>query len=234
MANQTIHGNRKGLGFWKGRGIYAVLACCLLGLGGASVAILTHEAQQTAPQNEPATSSLVAVEKKVTDQPDKRTTTTTVTTTAAPTTAATQPTAADLFVLPMGNTVQKPYSGDTPVYSVTLGDWRTHTGTDFSGEIGQSVRALADGTVAEVGEDTLWGEIIKIDHGSGVYSVYHGVHATVASGSAVSVGQDIGTLSEIPCEEAQGPHLHLELQIDTRSVDPVATLGREVCYESAE
>lgn len=122
------------------------------------------------------------VEQKVSDQPDERKTTTT--TTAATTSAATTTTApaADLYVLPLGNTLQQPYSGTELLYSVTMQDWRTHEGADFAGEQGQAVKALADGRVTAVESDVFWGERVTIDHGTGVQSTYCGLKPTVKAG----------------------------------------------------
>ena len=41
----------------------------------------------------------------------------------------------DYYCLPFGNQIIKDYSNMNPVYSKTLGDWRTHNGIDFSGRL---------------------------------------------------------------------------------------------------
>ena len=230
MDKQPIHGSSRFKRWITGSGFYMALAVCLLAIGGIAVAtfapgLLSQKPEDTesVPQQQ--------VQKPVTDQIDDRTTTqrpTVTTTTAAPTSTAAPSQAADLYMLPLGNAVQQPFSDSAPLYSVTMGDWRTHNGTDFEGETGQTVQALADGTVKAIGEDPFWGETLVIDHGVGVISYYYGVHATVEAGSTVKVGQAIGTLTTIPCESAQKPHLHLEMTVDGRNVDPVAALGREV------
>ncbi len=222
--------------FIMGKGFYAVLAVCLLAIGGAVLAGISSglfDSESTKP-NTSATEQARPVEKPVTGQPDDRTTTTTTATstvTTAPTTAA--PTA-DLYVLPFGNLVGAPFSDGEPVYSATMGDWRLHTGADFVGEIGDVVKALADGKVTEVAEDPMWGTVMIVDHGLNVISRYCGVKASVTPGTTVSVGDTIGTLMEIPCESADAPHLHLEMTVDGRLVNPVEALGREVRYAADE
>ena len=235
MDKQPIHGKSRFKRFINGRGFYGVLAACLLAVGGLSVAtfgealFVKEPAESSQPNGEHQ-----AVEQPVNNEPDTRKTTTT-TTTKAPTTTTTAVPAADLYVLPMGNTVHKAYSAGEPVYSLTMGDWRVHTGVDFAGETGQEVKALADGKVTAVDSDPFWGQRLTIDHGMGVLSYYSGVKPQVAIGDTVKVGQTIGILEDIPCETAQGPHLHLEMTVDGRSVDPVHALGREVRYaEGAE
>ena len=39
----------------------------------------------------------------------------------------------DYYCLPFGNQIIKDYSNMNPVYSKTMGDWRTHNGIDFTG-----------------------------------------------------------------------------------------------------
>lgn len=229
MENEKIHGKSRIKRLIEGRGFYAVLAVSLLAIAGIAFATFGGTLTKK-PLDEPSEPSAPAhpVEQIVTGEPaEKKTTTTTASATEKPTTTTT---AADLFVLPLSNTVLKSYSNDAPLYSETMKDWRTHDGTDFSGTQGQTVKALAVGTVKEVATDPLWGETVTIDHGMDVQSFYAGVHATVKVGDKVAVGQAIGTLIPIPCEAADAPHLHLEMIVDGERVDPVTALGREVRY----
>ncbi len=224
MDRKTIHGTSRFKRFIEGRGFYVALAACLLATGG--IAVATFGETLFVSQGKDDTSSAIErpVEQIVTGEPEDRTTTTTA---SGSTTTTTAP-AADLFVLPMGNTVLKPFSDGAPVYSQTMKDWRTHDGTDFVGEDGQEIRALADGTVTDVYTHPLWGGCVTIDHGLGVVSYYFGVQATVQQGNSVTVGAPIGTLSTAPCEAGERDHLHLEMTVDGVRVDPVSTIGREV------
>ncbi|MBQ9860275.1 MAG: M23 family metallopeptidase [Clostridia bacterium] len=213
--------------FWQGRGVYAALAVSLIGLGAvvAAMAVRTLDTEEEASQP-PAE----MVEQVVTNQPDNRTTTSTTTTTTTTATTTTTTQAADLYILPLSNTVQKPFSPTALLFCETMQDWRTHSGVDFAGEEGQTVKALANGTILSVEKSLLWGGIITIDHGVGVQSRYYGVTATVREGQTVEVGEGIGALSGVPCEVAQSPHLHLEMSIDGEPVDPVTALAKEVRY----
>ncbi len=224
MDRKTIHGTSRFKRFIEGRGFYVALAACLLATGG--IAVATFGETLFVSQGKDNTSSPIErpVEQIVTGEPEDRTTTTTAPTT---TTTASTP-AADLFVLPMGNTVLKPFSDGAPVYSETMKDWRTHDGADFVGEAGQTVRALADGTVTAVSKHPLWGGCVTIDHGLGVLSYYFGVEPTVKQGNVVTVGATIGKLSTSPCESGERDHLHLEMTVDGTRVDPIKTIGREV------
>lgn len=234
MDKQPIRGRKTSRfkRFINGNGFYAALAACLLAVGGVAFAAFSPSRERG--EQESRTSQ--PVEQVVTGQPDDRTTAPPPTTQTAPTTVpkTTQPQAAALYVLPLTNLVQQPFSPDAPLYSVTMGDWRTHEGTDFAGENGQKVKAVAEGKVTRIGTDPFWGKEIEVDHGVGVITLYRGVHPTVAVGETVKVGQPIGTLTEIPCESAQQPHLHLQMTVDGRAVDPVAAIGVEVRAQQNE
>ena len=232
----AIHTSSRFKRFITGRGFYVALAVCLLAVGGLAVATFGETLFVTKPENssEP-TSEVKPVEQVVTNQPDDRkTTTTTMTAKTTVTTVTSAVSAADLYILPFGNAVQKAYSNGKPAYSLTMGDWRVHDGADFAGELGTAVKALADGKVTAVSEDPFWGGCITLDHGMGVISRYYGVKTEIKIGGEVKVGQVIGALSTIPCEASDKPHLHLEMTIDGQSVDPVLALGREVRYVENE
>lgn len=232
MKKTSFGGQSRFQRFVNGRGFYAVLAACLLSIGGVAAALVSQGLPRTEEPSvsEPPVSVAEPVEQLVTNQPDDRVTTTSesniTTTTAAQ--------AADLYIFPFGNLVQKAYSNGQPAYSETMGDWRVHNGTDFVGEKGKPVKALADGTVFSVEQDPMWGTVICIDHGLDVISRYCGVSPSVTVGTAVKVGDTIGNLSDIPCESSQPSHLHLELTVDGQSADPVVAIGLEVRYEETQ
>lgn len=229
----------EGPGFWQrflaGKGFYIALAVCLVALGGVAVAGFANQSRMPA-ESEP--SAQAPVDNPVSGVPDDRTTARTTTTSRSTSRytlpSATKPTTptttapAELFVLPFGNTVCKPFS-EEPVFSETMQDWRVHKGTDFVGETGQDIRALADGTVTDITEDLLWGSIITIDHGFGCRSRYCGaIPKGIAKGDRVKVGQTIAVLGTVPCESADAPHLHLEVISGGKAVDPVALIGLAV------
>lgn len=215
--------------FLRRNGVYLVLTVSLVAVAAVLISGigtgLLDSTDASEPINEP-------VEQIVTNQPDDRqtTTTTTTTTTSSQTTVTTQADAPDLYVLPLTNTVQKPFSADAPLYSETMRDWRIHTGVDFAGELGQIVKAVAQGTVVSIEEDALWGSIITIDHGVGVISRYFGVEASVRVGDKTDASTPIGKLVTIPCEAVQKPHLHFEMTVDGVPVDPIEAIALEVRY----
>lgn len=216
--------------FFRRNGVYLVLTLSLLALAAVLVsgigARLVNKKSAPDAMDEP-------VEQTVTNQPDDRTTTTTASSTAKPQTTTTTKTKEEtpqLYVLPLSNTVQKPFSVEAPLYSETMRDWRIHTGVDFAGEEGQTVKATAQGTVTEVKKDVLWGGIITIDHGVGVESRYYGVDPSVKVGDKVKASTPIGKLMIIPFEAVQKPHLHFEMSVDGVCVDPIEAIALEVRY----
>ena len=97
-------------------------------------------------------------------------------------------------------------------YNESTQDWRTHNGTDYSGKTGDAVFAAADGIVTAVGKDALWGEYIVLSHAQDITSKYCGVtEIDVTEGDNVKGGTQIAVIGEnIPIEEKEGAHLHLE------------------------
>lgn len=225
----------------KDKGFYIALAVCLLAVGVVAAVSLSRALptadEDTLPTTPTTTGETQAttpttaqpVQNPVSNIADLRTTApVTTTTTTAPTTAS-QP--QDLYVLPLTNEVSRAFSADQPVYSKTMGDWRTHNGVDFVGAAGQAVKAAADGEITAVRQDVLWGDIIEIDHGFGIVTRYCGVSArNVAVGDTVRVGQEIGVLSAIPCEAEEGEHLHFEVLSGDQYLDAVAVIGVDVRY----
>ncbi|MDD3693352.1 MAG: M23 family metallopeptidase [Oscillospiraceae bacterium] len=228
-------GQRKRKGLY---GFYLALAICLAAVGGVAVLTFISSMPDIDIENSGQSQSSVITTKTkevgqiVTNVPDERTTTTGTSTQSQPT-QTTASKAADLFILPLTNEVIRIYSGVKPVFNETMQDWRVHNGVDFKGTAGQSVKALADGTIESISKDPLWGDIVIIDHGYGIKSRYCGVRvSTHKEKSTVKVGDVIGTLSTIPCEASDGPHLHLEIIANGEYVNPIDAIGREVKYST--
>lgn len=99
-----------------------------------------------------------------------------------------------------------------------------HRGVDYAGAYGSSVIAPAAGRVGLIGRESqgfkVHGNIIGIDHGQGVTSVYlHLSRIDVKEGDMVKAGQVIGALGSTGA--STGPHLHWGLYVHGLSVDPV-------------
>lgn len=151
--------------------------------------------------------------------------------TAAATQTATKPENAPYtgsFALPFGTRIVKDYSGGEMVKSATMGDWRVHNGVDFAGEQDAPVVAIQAGTVKSVAQDPLWGVVLTMDHGQGVTARYCGLAqgSTPKEGQALGKGEQVGIIAQIPCESAEGVHLHLEVLVNGKIADPLAVMNR--------
>ncbi len=127
------------------------------------------------------------------------------------------------MLFPCGKTVLKDYS-QTAVYSETMGDWRAHTGIDYSAPIGTEVVSVCDGTVGRIYKDKLWGYTIEIVHSDRVKSVYKNLDKKyyVKTGDRVKGGQAIGKVGKsADIESLESPHLHFEIWQDGVVINPV-------------
>lgn len=225
----------------RDKGFVATMAVCALAVGAVAAVSLANalpkKGEEVPPVSDattvsetPTTTVTTAVQDvqiPVTNLPDLRVTTTTTT----PTTSTTAAPVTGLYVLPLTNEVSCPFSKGELVFSETMQDWRVHNGVDFVGKEGDEVKALATGRVSVIREDVLWGGVIEIDHGYGIFSRYCGVSArNIKVGDTVAVGKPIGVLTTVPCEEADGAHLHLEVLSGGVPQDAVSLIGLEVRY----
>ena len=120
-----------------------------------------------------------------------------------------------------GETVQKAYSAGAPVYSETMKDWRIHAGTDFGAQSGEQVLACGNGIVKEAYTDSMLGNVVVIEHGDYIFSYCGlGENFLVKPDDVVTMGQAIGTVTAVPGESADQPHLHLEVRKDSAYLDP--------------
>lgn len=94
-----------------------------------------------------------------------------------------------------------------------------HAGIDLGGGIGDPVYAAADGKVVISSRDGTHGNYIVIDHGRGIRTRYLHLHKRlVDAGDRVKKGDLIGLLGSTG--RSTGPHLHYEVIVNGRPVDP--------------
>jgi murein DD-endopeptidase MepM/ murein hydrolase activator NlpD len=135
--------------------------------------------------------------------------------------------AASSCAQPVAGQILAAYSGDELVYNQTLGDWRTHNGTDYGCAEGDSVFAPTSGTVEQVGTDGNWGTFVALrDSKNRLWRVCGVSDAEVKQGDAVVTGQALGKACDIGCETALGAHVHMEiLDEDEHYLDPAQLIG---------
>ncbi len=98
-----------------------------------------------------------------------------------------------------------------------------HQGLDIAAPMGTTVTAAAGGTVIMAQWYGGYGNYILIDHG-GSYSTGYGHLSAmyVAAGQSVQRGQAIGAVGSTG--QSTGPHLHFEVRIGGKPVDPAPRL----------
>ena len=97
---------------------------------------------------------------------------------------------------------------------------RMHSGIDFGGGYGASVFSTGAGTVISAAKKGSYGNTVVIDHGGGISSVYgHLSRITVSEGQAVSAHARVGSIGSSGL--STGPHLHFEVRINGRAVNPM-------------
>ena len=94
-----------------------------------------------------------------------------------------------------------------------------HNGLDFRGPTGSPIRATAAGRVSFVGVKNGYGKTVEIDHGSGMITRYAHMSAfNTRVGADVAPGDRIGAIGSTG--RSTGPHLHFEVRINGRAVNP--------------
>jgi murein DD-endopeptidase MepM/ murein hydrolase activator NlpD len=115
-----------------------------------------------------------------------------------------------------------PVSG--PVTSGFGWRWgRMHEGIDIGAPTGAPIRAVAAGTVIFAGWMDGYGQLVVVDHGGGIATAYaHMSSMASGNGQSVAQGQVIGYVG---CTgRCFGSHLHFEVRVGGRAVDPLRYL----------
>lgn len=102
-----------------------------------------------------------------------------------------------------------------------------HTGVDLAAPRGTRVNAAADGVVAFVGTDPHgYGRYVVVDHPDRTSTLYAHLSAWapgLKAGVQVAQGQRLGAVGMTGA--ATGPHLHFEVRLADRPVDPIVALA---------
>ncbi len=94
-----------------------------------------------------------------------------------------------------------------------------HSGIDFKGAHGSPILAAGDGKVIYAGWKSGYGKFVEIAHGNGLTSRYaHMSRIDVKNGERVEGGERVGALGSTG--RSTGPHLHFEVRINNRAVNP--------------
>ena len=94
-----------------------------------------------------------------------------------------------------------------------------HAGLDFRGPVGAPIYAAAKGKVRFAGRRQGYGKCVEIDHGNGLMTRYaHMSRFQARVGDKVDAGDVIGAIGSTG--RSTGPHLHFEVRINGRPVNP--------------
>jgi murein DD-endopeptidase MepM/ murein hydrolase activator NlpD len=100
-----------------------------------------------------------------------------------------------------------------------------HSGIDVPARVGTPVGASAPGTVAATKRLPIRGNVVILDHGRGVFTIYcHLSKFNVKEGDVVDTGEVIGFTGNTG--RSLGPHLHFELAVGGVTVNPLAWLDK--------
>lgn len=99
-----------------------------------------------------------------------------------------------------------------------------HHGLDIAAATGTGIAAIMSGEVIQAGWlSGIYGYTVTINHGGNVESLYAHLNAIlVKEGQIVNGGQIIAKVGETG--NATGPHLHLQISIDDKTIDPLKVL----------
>jgi murein DD-endopeptidase MepM/ murein hydrolase activator NlpD len=98
-----------------------------------------------------------------------------------------------------------------------------HAGVDMPGPIGTPIYATADGIVGRAGRAGGYGNLLELEHGRGIQTRYgHLSQILVVAGAKIKRGQLIGLMGSTG--RSTGSHLHYEVRIDGRAVNPIPFL----------
>lgn len=98
-----------------------------------------------------------------------------------------------------------------------------HAGVDLPGPVGTPVYATADGIVDRAGRAGGYGNLVEIDHGKGIQTRYgHLSKILVQPNQRVKRGEEIALMGSTG--RSTGSHLHYEVRIDGRAVNPIPFL----------
>ena len=124
-------------------------------------------------------------------------------------------------------TMQWPIPGHTKITSnygmrthPITGVYKLHTGVDISAGIGTDFVAMANGVVVKAEYNGAYGNMVIIDHGGGVQTLYaHGSEIVVNVGQVVNAGDTV--LKVGSTGYSTGPHAHFEVRVNGSTMNPL-------------
>lgn len=126
------------------------------------------------------------------------------------------------YVIPVKNAVVS--TAYEIAHNTTTNQIRVHQGLDFIGTAGDEVYAIADGTVTMIVTNSKIGEnYVTITHSDGMTSTYKYIDVLegLEVGAKIERGELLGAIAVANGYELhEGDHLHLEINVQGKNVDP--------------
>lgn len=100
------------------------------------------------------------------------------------------------------------------------GVYKLHTGVDVGAPTGANFISANDGVVTKAGYNGAYGNMVIVDHGGGVSTLYaHGSEIMVQVGQTVKRGDTV--LKVGSTGYSTGPHAHFEVRVNGQTVNPL-------------
>ncbi|KXG76271.1 M23 family metallopeptidase [Thermotalea metallivorans] len=134
-----------------------------------------------------------------------------------------------IMKIPVAGKIGMGYAADRLVYSKTLDQYTTHYGVDIIAPENTPVVAVLPGEVIEVTNDSRLGIVIAIAHEGDIITRYANLSTSemVKVGDKVEKGQVISGVGKTALfESLEEPHLHFEVLMDGKNVDPTPYLPK--------
>ena len=193
----------------------------------ATAAIISNKTKQTTPLPD-SSSTQKPTEQTTEEQPTEDTTEEAPTEKPSDTQTNSSAVSGKLpsFALPVSGVLSSKHNPDLQVFSPTMNDYRVHLGIDIVTKENAPVYAAADGKVSKIWVDPLMGYCIAISHSGNSVTIYKNLAEQlpdgIAEGASVRAGQLIATVGDSAMVEiAEEPHLHFEMTVSDRAVDPL-------------
>ena len=119
------------------------------------------------------------------------------------------------FIKPVEGTISSQFGKREPTTSTVP---KNHTGVDIAANMGTKIVASTGGEVVLASEEGDYGKHLKIQIGEVSIIYAHCNNLYVKQGDTISQGQEIAEVGSTG--NSTGPHLHFEIRISERTVDP--------------
>ena len=124
------------------------------------------------------------------------------------------------FALPVGGRLSSAFGWR----NISVGGNTFHGGIDIAADAGTPVAVARAGVVVRAGWIGAYGYAVYVDHGDGTETRYAHLQAVhVRTGEVVRRGDAVGDVGSTGA--STGPHLHFEIRIDGRAVDPLGYIA---------